>query len=127
MGNISTTDVKGLSGETSLNGKLSLNPGQGAGVSVGASANADVLSASETLKMGPVKLTATGNVGVGAEASVALSQDKGFEASAGLTDIVGGAVKIQIGGAGQTATAGASASIDKNGQTKTEIKQPKLK
>jgi hypothetical protein len=116
-----------LSGEASLNGKLSLNPGQGAGVSVGASANADVLSASETLKMGPVKLTATGNVGVGAEASVSLSQDKGFEASAGLTDIVGGAVKIQIGGAGQTATVGASASIDKNGQTKTDIEKPKLK
>lgn len=102
LGNVSTTRVKGLSGDASLSGKLSLNPKQGAGGSLGASANADVLSVSETLKMGPVTLTATGNVGFGGELSGSLSQDKGLQASAGLTDVVGGAMKIQIGGAGQS-------------------------
>ncbi|PYX31176.1 MAG: hypothetical protein DMG80_10735 [Acidobacteria bacterium] len=97
------------------------------GLSAGAGANADVISASQTLKLGPMTLSATGNVGIGAEASATLSPGTGqYSASAGLTAGFGGAVSISFDFGPASASAGASMQSNSAGTVETKVDEPKL-
>lgn len=89
-GSIGTTSIKATSADAEAHAGVSLT-----GLSAGGGANADVMTATQTIKLGPVTLSATGNVGIGAEASASLSTT-GVSASAGLTPGFGGAVSASI-------------------------------
>jgi RHS repeat-associated protein len=127
-GSNSTTAVNGLNANAGANAGVGLGGKAGVGVSAGASANADVLTGSqtETFSLGSVTITgtATGNVGIGANASFSLGTG-GISASAGVTPGFGGALSFGISWGGDTVSGGASVkgTID---QTTTKINTPQV-
>jgi RHS repeat-associated protein len=121
-GSIGTTSIKATSGDAEAHAGVSLT-----GVNAGAGANADVLSATQTVKLGPVTLSATGNVGIGAEASASVSTT-GVSASAGITPGFGGAVSVSINFGQGSVSGGASAQSTNTGTgIKTTVDTPKIK
>jgi RHS repeat-associated protein len=95
----STTQVNALTANAGTDAEVSLGGKNGPGVQTSASANADVLTASETgtIKIGPITITgtATGNVGIGANASYSLGAS-GFSQSLGYTLGYGGALSYSV-------------------------------
>jgi len=107
----STTQVDALTANASASAGVSLGGSSGLGIHASAGANADVLSGSETgtFSLGPVTFTgtATGNVGIGANASGAIGTG-GISGSAGATFGYGGALSFGVSWSGVSASGGAS-------------------
>jgi RHS repeat-associated protein len=121
-GSIGTTSTKAVSADAEAHAGVSMT-----GVSAGAGANADVVSATQTVKLGPVTLSATGNVGIGAEASASVSTT-GVSASAGVTPGFGGSVSVSVSFGQASVSGGASVQSTTTGTgIKTTIDKPKLK
>jgi hypothetical protein len=115
------TTVQALNADASAHASASL----ATGISAGAGANADIISASHTFTAGNLAVTATGAVGVGAEASFSASPSK-VSASAGITDILGGSIKVSYELDGVKVTTSAKGEIDAKAQNKTEVTPPHL-
>ena len=128
-GTHSTTQISALSVDAHASAGVSTGGKTGTGISISAGANANVLAASqtETVKIGPVTISgsATGNVGVGANASLAAGTN-GVSASAGLTPGYGGGLAVSVTWGGLSASGGASGkgTID---TIKTTINKPEIK
>ncbi len=121
-GSIGTTSTKAVSADVEAHAGASLT-----GLSAGAGANADVVSATQTVKLGPVTLSATGNVGIGAEASASVSTT-GVSASAGVTPGFGGAVSVSISFGQGSVSGGASVQSTSTGTgVKTTTDKPIIK
>ena len=125
----STTQMNGLTANAGANAGIVFGGKTGSGISAGAGANADVLTASQTesVKIGPVTITgtATGNVGLGANASFSLGTT-GISTSAGATLGYGGALSLGISWGGDTLSGGASVKGTSEKIT-TTINQPEVK
>ncbi|MDE1156352.1 MAG: hypothetical protein PW735_11580 [Acidobacteriaceae bacterium] len=128
-GTHSTTQMDGLTANAGANVGASVGGGKGVQVGAGASANADVLSASQTEKItiGPVTITgsATGAVGVGANASASVGTN-GVSASAGVTPGVGGSLSLSVTWNGVSGSGGATSNSNFQGTT-NKINQPVIK
>ena len=121
-GSTGTTAIKALNADAGAHAGISTT-----GVAAGAGANADVLSASQTVKIGPVTMSVTGNVGIGAQASASLS-NTGVSASAGITPGFGGAVSVSINFGQGSISGGASAQSTNTGTgIKTTVNKPEIK
>ena len=105
-GTVGTSTFDTFSANAGANANVSMTGG-----SVGAGANADVFSASQTLTLGPVSVTATGNFGIGAEAS-AKADSSGVSASLGVTSGLGGTLKVSVDLGKQNVSGGAKAEMN---------------
>jgi hypothetical protein len=86
------------------------------GVKAGASANADVASADQTITIGPMTLEVKGAVGLGAEANFSLSAT-GISMGAGITPILGGSIKLTLGFGGAKMSQSGTVSVTDTGAT----------